>query len=560
MPRLSETYYSSINNPSSFFLPIISPHPLTVAAIVRHRTIMPAFRTHDTPSQSLEVITDAIQPPTLAIISPTPRAFTFPIDKSETCPYSSPANSPFEPDLRKLTLTPSHPTLVRTLSPLSPSSSTSQGSTSVFSSTSSFTLSSGPGSPSSHKRRKSSICSDIERRPRKGDEDYIKRPENAFILFRRKCCEERQQAQEEAVSAAYADAPTKKQRQADLSKTISQQWKALSAEERLYWEEQAKEKKKEHEQMYPNYVYRPQRSKDKKGKKSKRGEFEHETDCESSISFVLPLSPPTVMKHGRSASAPTPPPARQTIQVPTVYMPSCPTSPSLLPMISRRASHPDHGMNSSASQFDFLPQQQFSHPNAYMSGVDANGFYHGMFENPSAPHPLSISTDMSMLQASQQMVSPVSSIASASSCAHSGPYTPINCMPPAFSYHEDLASCMNDGELDSPMSGSPLDNVHFGYPEYSWEGQGAWESHSDLLAGDEFDLSAIPPIQLGMPGCGGELASMSQHPSAFNIDFAPGSFDASSMEVHQYPLEAQGHDTFEQLFNFENMLVAPAGF
>ncbi|KAG1729551.1 hypothetical protein EDB19DRAFT_1743104 [Suillus lakei] len=527
---------------------------------------MPAFRTHDTPSQSLEVITDSLQPPTLAIISPTPRAFTFPVDQIETCPYSSPVDSPFEPDLRKLTLTPSHPTLVRTLSPVSPSSSSS-GSTSVFSSTSSFTtLSSGPASPSSHKRRKSSICSDIERRPRKGDEDYIKRPENAFILFRRKCCEDRQQAQEEAVSAAYADAPTKKQRQADLSKTISQQWKALSAEERLYWEEQAKEKKKEHEQLYPNYVYRPQRSKDKKGKKSKRGEFEHETDCESSISFMLPLSPPTVMKHGRSASAPTPPPARQTIQVPTVYMPSCPTSPSLLPMISRRSSHPDHGMNSSASQFDFLPQQQFSHPNAYVSGLDANGFYHGMFENPSAPHPLSISTDMSMLHASQQMVSPASSIGSGSSGPHTGPYTPVNCMPAAFSYHEascdlDSASCMNEAEIDSPMSGSPLDNVHFGYPEsYSWEGQGAWESHGDLLAGDEFDLSAIPPIQLGMPGCGGELASMSQHPSAFNIDYAPGSFDVSSMEANQYPLEAQGHDTFEQLFNFENMLIAPAGF
>ncbi|KAG0697239.1 hypothetical protein DFH29DRAFT_1023020 [Suillus ampliporus] len=408
---------------------------------------MPAFRTHDTPSQSLEVITDTIQPPTLAIISPTPRAFTFPTN--ETGPYSSPLNSPFEPDLRKLTLTPSKPTLVRTLSPISPASSTSSGSTSVFSSTSSF-LSSGPASPTSHKRRKSSICSDIERRPRKGDEDYIKRPENAFILFRRKCCEERQQAQDEAASSAYADAPTKKQRQADLSKTISQQWKALSSEERLYWEEQAKEKKKEHEQMYPNYVYRPQRSKDKKGKKSKRGEFEHETDCESSISFMLPLSPPIVMKHGRSASAPTPPPGRQTIQVPTVYMPSCPTSPSLLPMISRRASHPDHGMNSSASQFDFLPS------------LDANGFYQGMFENPSAPHPLSISTDMSMLHG-HQMISPVSSIASSSPLSsHPGPYTPVNCMPPAFSFHEaphdlDRAPCMTEADIDSPMTGSPLD-------------------------------------------------------------------------------------------------------
>lgn len=380
------------------FTPIISSFSeqfAHLAVIVRSppdRTIMPAMRTHDTPSQcklplnppvhclppeitanhspvspvtALEVITDTIQPPSLAIISPTPRAFTFPVDKNEHCPYSSPIHSPFEPDLRKLTLTPSQPTLLRTLSPVSPTSSISSGSTSVFSSTSSFTTaSSGPVSPSSHKRRKSSICSDIERRPRKGDEDYIKRPENAFILFRRKCCEDRQLAQEEAVSSAYTDAPTKKQRQADLSKTISQQWKALSADERLYWEELAKEKKKEHEQMYPNYVYRPQRSKDKKGKKSKRGEFEHETDCES-ISFMLPLAPPNMVKHGRSASAPTPPPCRQTIQVPTVYMPSCPTSPSLLPMISRRASHPDH-MDSSASHFDFLPsstgmsQQQYS--------------------------------------------------------------------------------------------------------------------------------------------------------------------------------------------------------
>lgn len=536
------------------------------------------------PAAALEVITDSIQPPTLAIISPTPRAFTFPVDKNDHGPYSSP--SPFEPDLRKLTLTPSQPTLIRTLSPVSPSSSISSGSTSVFSSTSSFTtVSSGPASPSSHKRRKSSICSDIERRPRKGDEDYIKRPENAFILFRRKCCEDRQLAQEEAVSASYADAPTKKQRQADLSKTISQQWKALSADERLYWEELAKEKKKEHEQMYPNYVYRPQRSKDKKGKKSKRGEFEHETDCESSISFMLPLSPPNVVKHGRSASAPTPPPCRQTIQVPTVYMPSCPTSPSLLPMISRRASHPDH-VDSSASQFDFLPssngmsQQHFSQSDVFDVSTrlaseqgtpadkrqKAREFYQEMFENSCGPHPLSISSDMSMLHGSNQMISPASSIASDASGPHAGPFTPVNCVPSAFSFHDaprDLQSapCMPESQIDSPMSGSPLDNVHFGYHEsYSWEEQGTWESHGDMLAGDEFDLGAIPPIQLGMPGCGQELTSMSQHPSAgYSMDYAPGPFDTSSMDASRYPLE-QGHDSFEQMFNFENMLAVPAGY
>jgi hypothetical protein len=50
-------------------------------------------------------------------------------------------------------------------------------------------------SPSpSHKRRKSTSSAreaSTERRPKKGDADYVKRPENAFILFRRAACEER---------------------------------------------------------------------------------------------------------------------------------------------------------------------------------------------------------------------------------------------------------------------------------------------------------------------------------------------------------------------------------
>lgn len=291
-------------------------------------------------SLALEVTTDAPQPPTLAIISPTPRAFTFPITHNLTdSPYSSPSNSPFEPDL---------PSLAQTCT--TPDSS----------------LISASPPPSTHKRRKSSCSSDLERRPKKGDEDYIKRPENAFILFRRKCCEDRQQAQEEA---AAADGPTKKQRQADLSKTISQQWKGLSTEERQYWEQLAKEKKKEHEQMYPNYVYRPQRARDKDGRskskkpKGRRGEWDHETDSES-VSFVLPMVP---RHHGRSASAPTPPPY-QSIQIPNVYhmTPSCPTSPSLLPMISRRSSHPGH--EDAMSNFDYLPSDNLMPPSFGQAG------------------------------------------------------------------------------------------------------------------------------------------------------------------------------------------------
>jgi len=101
-----------------------------------------------------------------------------------------------------------------------------------------------PTTPSNSHRRRRSTVSDIgERRPKKGDEDYIKRPENAFILFRRKCCEDRNLAQGAGEAGEGDGSAPKKQRQADLSKTISQQWKSLSAEERQYWEDLAKEKK-----------------------------------------------------------------------------------------------------------------------------------------------------------------------------------------------------------------------------------------------------------------------------------------------------------------------------
>ncbi|KLO08427.1 hypothetical protein SCHPADRAFT_835378, partial [Schizopora paradoxa] len=116
-----------------------------------------------------------------------------------------------------------------------------------------------------------------ERRPKRGDEDYIKRPENAFILFRRDCCQRKNMEEAELMAKAASTATSsgasgeggdnaaalaaaalpKRQRQADLSKTISQQWRSLSKEERKYWDDLAKQRKKEHEEMFPWYVYQP---------------------------------------------------------------------------------------------------------------------------------------------------------------------------------------------------------------------------------------------------------------------------------------------------------------
>lgn len=295
----------------------------------------------------LEVTTDAPLTPEVTIVSPTPRAYTFPI--THDVPFASPSSSPFEPAQKLVCSTPPP------IRAFSPTSSIGSETSSLLSSPSTAT-----SSQASHRRRRSTV-SDNERRPKKGDEDYIKRPENAFILFRRKCCEDRQQALEEGDEGASA--PVKKQRQADLSKTISQQWKGLSSEERQYWEELAKERKKEHEQMYPNYVYRPQRvKKSKKGKGKRDGEQE----AEDSISFVMPIPSPTRSSsrdrysHGhnrRAISAPTPPPMYQAIQLPTVYMPSCPPSPTGVPRISRRTPYiPPPTDSGPTTRFEYLPQ------------------------------------------------------------------------------------------------------------------------------------------------------------------------------------------------------------
>lgn len=310
--------------------------------------------------------------PTVTIISPTPRAFQFPINAND--PYASPSSSPFEPDLKALSFTPP---LTRQLSP---TSSINSDSSSLPSPTSTIHLSPQhtrqTQPPALPKRRKSLGADPVERRPRKGDEDYVKRPENAFILFRRKCCEERNGGDGPEDGQGGSAAPIKKQRQADLSKLISQQWKGLSQDERQRWENLAKEKKKEHEQMYPNYVYRPQRSKASKGKKSKGRrtltESEQDTDPDT-YSCLLPVSVPSSSsfpsnRQGRARSAPTPPLTYQTIHIPTVHMPSCPPSPMLR---SQRTPLPKHSLDRNPpARMTYIPDDSLMPPPFSQSSYD----------------------------------------------------------------------------------------------------------------------------------------------------------------------------------------------
>ena len=113
------------------------------------------------------------------------------------------------------------------------------------------------GSLTNYPQQKKPI--DIECRPKKSGGDDIKLPEDAFIVFCRQCHEERQLTQKEVATSA-GGCPTKKWHRADLSEATNQQWKALTPDEQLYFEELRREKKKEHEQMCPNCVYGLQRS------------------------------------------------------------------------------------------------------------------------------------------------------------------------------------------------------------------------------------------------------------------------------------------------------------
>jgi hypothetical protein len=297
--------------------------------------------------------------------------------------------------------------------------------------------------------------------------------------------------------------------------------------------------------MYPNYVYRPQRSKDKDGRsksrkpKGIRGEYDHETDTES-LSFVLPFAaaPQPPRHHGRSASMPTPPLPYQSIQIPNVYMPSCPTSPNLLPMISRRASHPDHNAR---AHFDYLPNSglmppSFGQAGQFESNLQSNEFFQGMFDNmpaqqaDSAPAPALQPLSMVHDQLLHQLVSPASSAASGSSCP-SSPYTPTALLASSFAQLSSSDAPPAPTHADASLR-AEMQLQHDLYASYaSWEHASLWPSGGadSVLLGDDFDLSAIPAIELGLPKFGedmgmGEMGVAASVP-AYGQEFGQETFD-----------------------------------
>jgi hypothetical protein len=201
-------------------------------------------------------------------------------------------------------------------------------------------------------------------------------------------------------------------------------------------------------------------------------------------------------------------------------------------LINRRSSHPNHP-HASLSQFDYLPTgnnlmpPSFGQAGEFEASLHSSEFFQGMFEfgRPAAPalSPLMIQ-DTSMLHS---LVSPVSSNSSGPSSPHSGPFTPTTTM--LANSFSNLCSFSNNGELAANVvvgseTSTEIDmqtefqQLQQGlYSNYSWEANSIWQTcasnnvgmMTDILLGDDFDLSAIPPIELGLPKFGDDFASTS---------------------------------------------------
>ncbi|KAJ7061362.1 hypothetical protein C8F01DRAFT_161434 [Mycena amicta] len=374
-----------------------------------------------------------------------------------------------------------------------------------------------PSTPGASRRGRTASA---DGRPKKGDADYVKRPENAFILFRRQVCAEHAGSSSSSSSPAPSSPPSTstsssplptpapitlvglpaKARQADLSKAISAQWRALSAEERAKWEAMAAEKKREHEEKYPGYVYRPR-------KKPPRGSTNAELERMSltptpmpppRLEFVLPAPR---LPLPRSSSVPPPPHPYHTIQIPNVYAggyhtyspftASSSSSPptnqaqdfSLLPMIMASASKRE---STNTSGFDYLlaAAEAGNTMSAFEANLMTSDFLRSMFTNPN-PNPTPLDTPLEL--------SPASSPEPELATPGPGPGPLYNAPPQDCSPQQPTWPAAYP--LALPHSHSHLDaNAGFTFDSPSSQSQ------MDFGFGvgfDDFALGSVPPPSFG---------------------------------------------------------------
>lgn len=130
---------------------------------------------------------------------------------------------------------------------------------------------------------------------RKTPPGHIKRPPNAFIIFRSHCCAPDQVSTDGIIPPGT---PTAQQLSElgiidhrHISRIVSHLWKSLKPAEKAYWEQKAQQKKDEHAAAHPDYRYKPvYRNKDEVRRRRKHGRDDTEEEkkaCEKLASELL---------------------------------------------------------------------------------------------------------------------------------------------------------------------------------------------------------------------------------------------------------------------------------
>ncbi|PWN47195.1 hypothetical protein IE53DRAFT_349604, partial [Violaceomyces palustris] len=150
----------------------------------------------------------------------------------------------------------------------------------------------------SKKKKKSTGELPPSRRPgvshaRKTAPGHIKRPRNAYILFR-----------SHTVSQGLIPQEVEKDHR-NISRIISHMWKSLPEEERRSWEEEALREKEEHRLKYPDYKYKPVSRPGVKGTRNVKRVQGAEEVCEEIADIILKAhGREGVVKMGAAAKSP----------------------------------------------------------------------------------------------------------------------------------------------------------------------------------------------------------------------------------------------------------------
>jgi hypothetical protein len=232
------------------------------------------------------------------------------------------------------------------------------------------------------------------------------------------------------------------------------------------------------------------------------------------------------------------------------------------------------------THFDYLPTHNslmppsFGQAGEFDAGIQTPEFFQNMFNMGGQPmgrgsvpslQPLNMMQDPSMLLPSHsQIVSPTSSIASSSSgpsSPTSGPFTPMFNQLCGSDFTHQLHD-VNDCGADLPQTQADLElqtELQLQqdlYSSYSWENNSIWPANSgnEMLLGEDFDLNAIPPIELGLPKFGEDMtvvdAPVPQGSVDYMQDFTHG-MDVAQQQQQQYHNDGQNVDG---MFGFDEMM------